>query len=314
LAFVRDRKGLPGGDLDRIKDQQYFLSQLLHKVLSAGTLADPARLTGFLSAVVADVTVDQGFGLSQMTTLGSRLRHLDPAHVTFATLPVLSSSAVRLVHGLRVDVVLLDPARTAQLFAGLHDGTGHPAPGTGAAAGQPLTVAPAAIALEVRNGTSTAGLAGRVARSLRRHGGPDRRALPTRHARRGPHGGRRPAGRPTAGRPHPDRRGPARPGPGLTGSDRGAPGQLSHTERARWPTGRRHQPTAAVGLARCCLRTLIKTTRGDQGTTGLLCRSAGLPPGQAVARDAPDRPCTGSSPEKGGSHQTRHAGGAATGR
>jgi len=168
LAFVRDRKGLPGGDLDRIKDQQYFLAQLLHKVLSAGTLADPARLTGFLSAVVADVTVDQGFGLSQMTTLGSRLRHLDPAHVTFATLPVLSSAAVRVVHGLRVDVVLLDPARTAQLFAGLHDGTGHPAPG--AAAGQPLTVAPAAISLEVRNGTSTAGLAGRVARSLRRHG------------------------------------------------------------------------------------------------------------------------------------------------
>jgi len=170
LAFVRDRKGLPGGDLGRIKDQQYFLAQLLHKVLSAGTLADPARLTGFLSAVVADVTVDQGFGLSQMTTLASRLRHLDPAHVTFATLPVLSTStlAVRVVHGLRVDVVLLDPARTAQLFAGLHDGTGHPAPG--AAAGPPLTVPPAAISLEVRDGTSTAGLAGRVARSLRGHG------------------------------------------------------------------------------------------------------------------------------------------------
>jgi len=171
LAFVRDRKGLPGGDLGRIKDQQYFLSQLLHKVLSAGTLADPARLTGFLSAVVADVTVDQGFGLSQMTTLGSRLRHLDPAHVTFATLPVLSSSAVRVVHGLRVDVVLLDPARTAQLFAGLHDGTGHPAARHG---GPPpasrLTVPPAAISLEVRNGTSTSGLAGRIARALRGHG------------------------------------------------------------------------------------------------------------------------------------------------
>ncbi len=170
LAFVRDRKGLPGGDLGRIKDQQYFLAQLLHKVLSAGTLADPARLTGLLSAVVADVTVDQGFGLSQMTTLGSRLRHLDPAHVTFATLPVLSTAAVRVVHGLRVDVILLDPARTAQLFAGLHDGTGHPAHGTGAAAGQPLTVPPAAISLEVRDGSSTAGLAGRVARSLRGHG------------------------------------------------------------------------------------------------------------------------------------------------
>ncbi len=78
LAFVRDRKGLPGGDLDRIKDQQYFLAQVLQKVLSAGTLTDPARLNRFLSAVAIDVTVDQDFGLSQMTTLGSRLRHLDP--------------------------------------------------------------------------------------------------------------------------------------------------------------------------------------------------------------------------------------------
>jgi len=101
LAFVRDRKGLPGGDLDRIKDQQYFLAQVLHKVLSAGTLTDPARLNSFLSAVVADVTVDQDFGLSQMTTLGSRLRHLDPAHVTFATLPILSSSATLVMHGHR---------------------------------------------------------------------------------------------------------------------------------------------------------------------------------------------------------------------
>ena len=36
-----------------------------------------------------------------MTTLGSRLRHLDPAHVTFATLPILSSSATPVMHGHR---------------------------------------------------------------------------------------------------------------------------------------------------------------------------------------------------------------------
>ncbi len=30
--------------------------------------------------------------------------------------------------------------------------------------------------------------------------------------------------------------------PGLTGRGRGAPGQLSHTKRGRWPTGRRHSP------------------------------------------------------------------------
>jgi len=173
LAFVRDRKGLPGGDLDRIKDQQYFLAQILHKVLSAGTLTDPARLNSFLSAVVADVTVDQGFGLSQMTTLGSRLRHLDPAHVTFTTLPILSSSATRLVHGLHVDVVLLDPVRAAALFTGLRaagTSTATPSTAPGSADVQPLTVPPSAITLEVRNATSTPGLAGRTARALRRHG------------------------------------------------------------------------------------------------------------------------------------------------
>jgi len=171
LAFVRDRKGLPGGDLDRIKDQQYFLSQLLHKVLSAGTLTDPARLSSFLSAVVADLTVDKGFGLSQMTTLGRRLRQLDPARVSFATLPLLSSSAIRPVHGLNVDVVLLDPVRTAELFAGLREDRRSPAaPGAAAPRPQPLTVPPTAISLEVRNGTSTQGLAALVARSLRRHG------------------------------------------------------------------------------------------------------------------------------------------------
>ena len=62
----------------------------------------------------------------------------------------------------------------------------------------------------------------------------------------------------------------------------GVPDPAVHTERGRWPTGRRHQPTAAVGVSRRCLRTLIKTPSGDQGATGLLCRSAGLPP--------PDRP------------------------
>ena len=53
-------------------------------------------------------------------------------------------------------------------------------------------------------------------------------------------------------------------------------------ERGRWPTWRRRQPTAAVGVSRRCLRALIKTTSGEQGATGLLCRSAGRPP--------PDRP------------------------
>ena len=95
LAFVRDRKGLPRGDIDRIADQQYFLAQMLKKVLSAGTLANPFKLNGFLESLTKSVTVDSNFGFSAMQTLGLRLRHLDPAHVSMQTIPITTDSGWR---------------------------------------------------------------------------------------------------------------------------------------------------------------------------------------------------------------------------
>ncbi len=47
LALVRDRESFPNQDLGRIKDQEYFLSVMLRKVLSAGTLTNPLKLTEF---------------------------------------------------------------------------------------------------------------------------------------------------------------------------------------------------------------------------------------------------------------------------
>ncbi len=44
LAFVRQRHGLPNGDLDRIKRQQYFLAAAFHKVETAGVLLNPFKL------------------------------------------------------------------------------------------------------------------------------------------------------------------------------------------------------------------------------------------------------------------------------
>ena len=116
LAFVRDRKGLAAGDLARIADQQYFLSQVMKKVLAAGTLANPVRLTSLLSATTEALTVDKGFGLSQFRTLASKLRSLDPSHVTFVTLPVTTAGGSRVIHGIPQSVVLLDQAKLAQAF------------------------------------------------------------------------------------------------------------------------------------------------------------------------------------------------------
>lgn len=117
LAFVRDRKGLASGDLDRIADQQYFVSQVLKKVLAAGTLANPVRLTSLLNATTESLTADKRFGLSQLRTLASRLSNLDSSHVTFVTLPVLDADGRRVIHGLSASVVLLDQVRLPAAFA-----------------------------------------------------------------------------------------------------------------------------------------------------------------------------------------------------
>ena len=45
LAFVRQRHGLPRGDLDRIVRQQAYMASLVSKVLSSGTLTNPVTLS-----------------------------------------------------------------------------------------------------------------------------------------------------------------------------------------------------------------------------------------------------------------------------
>src|SRR5450756_1431134 len=132
LAFVRDRKGLPNGDLDRIRDQQYFLAQMLTKVTSAGTLANPLKLNAFLTAATGNVTVDQGLGVSNLRTLATRLRHLDAGHGTFETIPITTDGATRSIHGVEQSVVLIDQAKASALFGQLRTaaaGGGRVAPG-----------------------------------------------------------------------------------------------------------------------------------------------------------------------------------------
>jgi LCP family protein required for cell wall assembly len=59
LAFVRQRHGLPNGDLDRIKRQQYFLSAVFRKLISGGTLLNPIKLQHLLKAITSSLTMDQ---------------------------------------------------------------------------------------------------------------------------------------------------------------------------------------------------------------------------------------------------------------
>ncbi|MDX6202688.1 MAG: hypothetical protein QOJ83_2188 [Frankiales bacterium] len=172
LAFVRDRKGLPTGDIGRIADQQYFLSVMLHKVLSAGTLTNPSKLYSFAQAAAKSMTTDNGFGISQMKTLATRLHSIDPAHVTFLQVPILTSNG----NEGGQSVVELDTAKLPAVFAAMKDNTGQPkaAKPSGSAApttpSAPLIVAPAKIRVRVSNGSGRAHLAAQTAQSLKAGG------------------------------------------------------------------------------------------------------------------------------------------------
>jgi polyisoprenyl-teichoic acid--peptidoglycan teichoic acid transferase len=64
LDFVRQRELLPDGDYGRQRHQQQFIKAVFKKILSAGTLTNPVKLSGVLKVVGKAMTVDYGQGLS----------------------------------------------------------------------------------------------------------------------------------------------------------------------------------------------------------------------------------------------------------
>ncbi|WNV87905.1 LCP family protein [Umezawaea sp. Da 62-37] len=63
LAFLRQRHGLPEGDLDRVLRQQAFLRSLATKVLDPAVLRDQARVTAVLDAIKSGVHTDPDWNL-----------------------------------------------------------------------------------------------------------------------------------------------------------------------------------------------------------------------------------------------------------
>jgi anionic cell wall polymer biosynthesis LytR-Cps2A-Psr (LCP) family protein len=90
LSFVRQRDGLPNGDLGRIRRQQVFLAAAARKVLSAGTLTSPHRLSGLLTALRRSVVTDPGLDL---TTLVRQAQNFVDGDIEFVTIPVVDPDA-----------------------------------------------------------------------------------------------------------------------------------------------------------------------------------------------------------------------------
>src|SRR3954468_5498768 len=113
LSFVRQRKNLPRGDLDRIVRQQAFLSSALHQVLSAGTLTSPGTMTDLMDAVHRSLTLDPGLDLLQFA---QQAKGIASGELAFATIPVITANG-RSEDG--QSIVEIDPKAVREFVAGL---------------------------------------------------------------------------------------------------------------------------------------------------------------------------------------------------
>ncbi|GAA4831760.1 hypothetical protein GCM10025787_08680 [Saccharopolyspora rosea] len=85
LAFVRQRHGLPNGDLDRTRRQQAFLASAAREIRDPRTLLDLTRVRNLADAAERDVVLDAGWdGLA----LGDQLRRMTAEGTRFDTLPI----------------------------------------------------------------------------------------------------------------------------------------------------------------------------------------------------------------------------------
>jgi LCP family protein required for cell wall assembly len=84
LEFVRQRHGLPNGDLDRIARQQAFAAGLTKQLISTGTFTNPVRLSQLVGVVDRNVVLDSGWNIEQAL---SQFAGLSGSDLRFQTIP-----------------------------------------------------------------------------------------------------------------------------------------------------------------------------------------------------------------------------------
>lgn len=84
LKFVRQRHGLPNGDLDRVRRQQAFLAGVANQLFSSGTLTSPTRISDLVDALTKSVVLDKNWDLM---TFATQLTTLTGDDIEFSTIP-----------------------------------------------------------------------------------------------------------------------------------------------------------------------------------------------------------------------------------
>lgn len=118
LDYVRERYGLPRGDLDRTHRQQNFLRAVLNKVLSGDTLSNPLKAKRMLDEVTNSVSVDDSLSNGELRDLIWGMRDVRSSDMAFMNAPVAGFDMIR-----GQSVVLLDGNGTSALWEALRNDT-----------------------------------------------------------------------------------------------------------------------------------------------------------------------------------------------
>ncbi|BDH58717.1 LCP family protein [Tsukamurella sp. PLM1] len=162
LSFVRQRHGLPRGDLDRVTRQQVFMASLASKVLSTGTLTSPNKLSQLQNALTTSVTLDSDW---DVMNFAKELANLSAGNIKFSTVPVVRDDGWS-DDGMQ-SVVVVDPKQVQAYVSGLlgEDPNTKTKKATPSSASVP-SVDRGSYTVDVVNAGSTTGLAGGVSSFL----------------------------------------------------------------------------------------------------------------------------------------------------
>lgn len=152
LSFVRQRHGLPRGDLDRTQRQQAFLAGATAKLQESGTLFAPGKLAALFDAVEKNIAVDANLDVVELAKRGQGFA---AGEMDFETLPIEGFAQH---NGQEVNIIHPDRIRAQVRDAFGYDQSG---PEQGEIS-----------EINVRNGTDRDGLAAHVAEGLHADGYP----------------------------------------------------------------------------------------------------------------------------------------------
>jgi LCP family protein required for cell wall assembly len=121
LGYVRTR-ATPRADLDRVIRQRQFISALMDKTTSPGTLINPFRMIPLLADVPDAITLDEGDHLHNLPSLGFAMAGASTGETVSTTVPVGPSRNIPKIGS----ALPWDPAKSKQLFEALRNDTALP--------------------------------------------------------------------------------------------------------------------------------------------------------------------------------------------